>query len=691
MSGDRDQVIKQALLNEGIRHAESHFDLTDTTDVYNRTYTYWSELDIRGYTYYTELNKVSPSDDKIAMIMMPCWGIIFPPYGTAKLTGLLRKHNYDVDVYDVNIDAYHYLKNKDDVDDFWDSNKFHVWLDANYVEQVHDHLVPLYDEYVEKIVNSDATICGFSVYNTNTVPVCYMIKEIKKRKPDMLILLGGPEVLNDGFESFVEHIQYFDDYKYEYIDYMVKGEGEELLLQIIANYKNREHSDRPIILGSTKSRLDLNNFPMPDYSDYTFSQYTAENGVSIETSRGCIAQCTFCAETWFWKYRYRDAQHVVDEIKQQYYTYNAKKFWIVDSLANGNLREFANIVKALKEANLPYLQWNSYMRNDGRMSEELFSDIKDSGCTIMSYGVESGSQKVLDDMKKKVKVWEIEDNLEKGSAAGIKNHVNWVIGFPTENALDFTHSLQLLYNCRKWIFAISPGMTCGLAPGSDIEHNWKNYDLNWNEKPWDNQFLGNWWTKDYKNTSVHRVIRVILMDIWLRMLSNNTGGTLFNSQDRPYVTDFYTFETTSNVDIVPTRTEQVDLDVDIFTGESTIEKFSASIANEYVAFAWLLSDVFNEYKLSINFNSDMFHTELGAYFGIMYDINATIESDKDGNISIKLKHKFKHDSHDTVVNITPEIEREDVSFDYMSFEALVDRNNIIAPPNFFNMVAIDDQ
>ena len=49
----------------------------------------------------------------------------------------------------------------------------------------------------------------------------------------------------------------------------------------------------------------------------------------------------------------------------------------------------------------------------------MFKDIKATGCTTLSFGVESGSQKVLDDMKKKVKIWEIENNLRDGHKAGM--------------------------------------------------------------------------------------------------------------------------------------------------------------------------------------------------------------------------------------------------------------------------------
>ena len=85
-------------------------------------------------------------------------------------------------------------------------------------------------------------------------------------------------------------------------------------------------------------------------------------------------------------------------------TYGTRRFWFVDSLANGAFKEFKNLVNMIIDKKLD-IRWNSYARCDGRMDLELFQKIADSGCMSLSFGVESGSEKVLDDMKKKVKVW----------------------------------------------------------------------------------------------------------------------------------------------------------------------------------------------------------------------------------------------------------------------------------------------
>ena len=146
-------------------------------------------------------------------------------------------------------------------------------------------------------------------------------------------------------------------------------------------------------------RLDLDSLPFPDYSDFDFSEYQMPNGASSELSRGCVAKCVFCTEVHFWKYRGRMAGSILNEIEYQYRTHGIDFVWFIDSLVNGNLKELRAFALGVVERGLK-IRWQGYARCDGRMDLEYFKDLKDSGCHQLNYGVESGSQRVLDDMKK---------------------------------------------------------------------------------------------------------------------------------------------------------------------------------------------------------------------------------------------------------------------------------------------------
>ena len=666
-SEDRDQVIRKLIEQDRIDHAESHLggDL--------KSYKAKDTIHSRGYNYYTE-DYPYYENDGISLVIAPAWGIIFPPYNIARLTGLLRHYGYGVNVHDLNIECYHYVKENHDKD-FWESRYYFVWERPVYDQEVFPVIQPLLDSSVERIIEDGNDIVGFSLYLTNLLPSLYMINKIKKLKPSIKIVVGGPEAFNDWFETLVH-----DELGYDrgIIDYRITGEGEQELLTLLENYKSMPVTDEMVTFGGFRSKLDLNDLPFPDYSDYDLNLYQHPEGASIETSRGCVAQCSFCAETWFWKYRFRSSERVIEEMKHQIDTYGTRRFWFVDSLANGAFKEFKNLVHMIVDQGLK-IRWNSYARCDGRMDLELFKKIAESGCMSLSFGVESGSEKVLNDMKKKVAVWEIENNLRDGSKVGMKNHVNWVVGFPTEGPAEFLHSLHVLYNTRKWMYAISPGMTCGDAPFSDLNVNWSDYKLQWKEKPWDNTFMSNWYTENYANTIVHRFIRLKFMQIWLDLAVNISDGTVNNAQYRPGLKKFFDFKRLTDNDIIDYIPQQQSQNFshfsDFYDSSTSTSVFSNSLADEYIPFAWILYKVYGPYEMSIRHDKDEDLSEFGGFIVSPYYGEIYMSVDENEKLELHIKHSFKHETtrEDPRVELE-EIPREDMSFDMKEYTLECDVN-----------------
>lgn len=656
-SEDRDAVLKKIIEQDRIDHAESHLGEKDKLAIQRGEYVH-----PRGYNYYSETNQYI-SNDGISLVIAPAWGIIFPPYNIARLTGLLRHYNYDVKVHDINILAYHHVKNTHDKD-FWEGRYYYAWERPVYDDEVFPVIKPVLDDAIEAILNDNTDIVGFSLYLTNLLASMYIITELKARKPGIRIVVGGPEAFNDWFEHLV-----YEDLKFEHglIDYRITGEGEQELLTLLENYKTMPAQDEMITFGGFKSKLDLNGMPFPDYSDYDFSLYQHPEGTSIETSRGCVAKCSFCAETHFWKYRYRKSNHVIEEMKHQIAKYGTTRFWFVDSLANGAFVEFKNLVHAMVDENLN-IRWNSYARCDGRMDLELFKKIAESGCTSLSFGVESGSEKVLDDMKKKVKVWEIENNLRDGHIAGMKNHVNWVVGFPTEGPTEFLHSLHVLHNTRKWMYAISPGMTCGDAPFSDMNVNWQKYDLQWKEKPWDLTFMSNWYTGEYKNTIVHRFIRLKFMQIWLELGYLYADATVNNAQYRPNLINHFKFKRLTDTPAIDYLPQEKNQSFDYFKGKTPQEKFSASLANEYIPYAWSLYKVYGAFEFELDNSLETDLEEFGGFIVSPYWAKVYIKVTENGMMTFLCTHRFKHETtRDDPRVVQQELKVQDMSFEETTY------------------------
>jgi len=611
---DRDAFLVNHILKRDNKHADIH---------------------LGDYTVRPRKSKIVDQDDKtsykehVVLIICPSWGIIFPPYNLAKITGLLRASGYKVTVYDLNIDSYHILKEKTGID-FWSSEKYHLWFEDRFDTLIFPHLKSYINDVIAEIIDINPSIVGFSLYNTNMWCSRAVMQMIRDIMPDTTIAVGGPEASQDKILHIVRE---------GVINYIFKGEAEETFLQFLEQKEYSASANKEII-GTLESKIQLDELPFTDYSDYDLDYYLHPDGVSIETSRGCVAQCSFCSETWFWRFRQRSPERVIEEMKDQIAKYGVRRFWFVDSLANGNLKSFRKLVDLIIENNLD-IKWNSYARNDGRMDRDFIFKIAQSGCTSLSYGVESGSQKLLDDMKKKVKIWEIEANLKDSYDAGMDTHVNWMIGFPTETNLDFLHSMVLIWNTGKYIAAISPGMGCGPAAFSDLENNWKTYGITWKEKPFDDAFLGHWYTEGHKNTALHRVVRIKVFAIMLDILKERLDIAPHNGQSYEDIKQFYSLNCDIDKDNITPHIDALDnLDLNVLTSPSNL---AMSVSNEYLGLAWLLFNGLNrKFDLTIKFDPEIDFKNFGAFIAVNYSATINISVDDVGNFSLSVDHELKH-------------------------------------------------
>lgn len=613
MAGDRDQFIRRHILE-----LENNNKIHVYADNKNPKPA-WSES----------------KNPRIAMIMAPSWGKFFPPYGTAKLTGLLRKFNYPVRVYDLNVEASFLLKEKTGID-YWETNRYFIWEGIDTFNDVLlPYLVEMFDEAIADILSSQVKIVGFSIYNTNQNAVLYIARKLRSFDPSLVLIAGGPGATMTGDWWFIHTGQIFN--------YIFKGEAEEQLMYLLENFPTHHPFNK--VLGSVDSRLALEDYPFPDYTDYNLDLYEIK-GVSLETSRGCTAKCSFCAETHFWKYRNKEAERIVDELEHQVKKYGTDRFWFVDSLINGNLKNFEAWMDLVIERNIT-LRWNCYSRCDGRMTADFFKKIKRSGCTMLSFGIESGSQKVLDDMHKKVKVYEILQNMQDCHAAGIFIHSSWLQAFPTETPLDHMHTRQLLFSCRKWIGGISLGMGAGITPNSDMDTNWQAYDMQWKKTLPDgnihkghpeDKFLGDWYTNGYKNTVIHRLLRVKLMNIWCHAMKKYWQDTITDfGLFYPDMDKFYSlkFKKLQPVDIL-----EQNLYID--TNQGVTDDLAGWICQDYLCFIYSLYELYGELEWTFHCDPELDKKNFGDFLARLYWCDIFAKVDNDGNYIMRIQHRLDH-------------------------------------------------
>jgi hypothetical protein len=629
---DRDEIIRKHILKENyIDHASSHLGISPD-EFKSRNYVNFVNPDIQ----WAETDRF-----RVAMIIAPAWGVLFPPYNIAKLTGLMRSQKYSVKVLDLNIESYHRLKSLHG-EDYWRSERYFLWLDqVNFEKYLLPDLEPLFDRIILNLSIEKPKVVGFSIYNTNFHATMYLLKKLKEVLPNTCFIAGGPEMA----ERYNCSYDLPKDFNYIFV-----GEAEASLIEFLNEVPSITTYEKGKVIGTTTSRLNLDEYAYPDYSDYILSNYQEGSGISAETSRGCVAQCSFCSETYYWRFRSLSPERTISEIEHQIKNYNINRVWFVDSLINGDLKSFKKLVDLILEKELKF-KWNSYARCDGRMTREFIQKIADSGCNCLSYGVESGSQKILDNMRKKIEVWEVENNLRDTSDAGIFAHINWMIGFPTENAIDWMHGLQLLFNCRKHIHAISVGYGAGAAPGSHMKEDPDYYGINFD------YFLDNWRDEHYTNTQLHRFLRIKLTHIWLAIINKNSNEKIHDAISYASLDNFYTI---SGLDSPKIDYDPADNYV-VFPATS----FEISMESEYLAFFYVIYKYFGAFSINLKSDPGSDKAVFGKFIAANYVSEVFFEVNDNGDYTFKINHEFSHSSPDDVEReekYKKERETRDMSF-----------------------------
>ena len=562
---------------------------------------------------------------KLVLVLCPEWAPMFPPFNLARLSGVAKSSGFETHIIDLNIRAYNQYRNdwqpnKKIPFSLWDSSASWHWLGDTYMNDIHPVLEPLLSSAIDEILNHNPTAIGFSVYYISEEPTKWMCREIKRRAPHIKILVGGSNVQKSWFE-----IQ-------PYYDYVVNGEGEQILLQILEEIESGVVHSKPQYLTQPEDqRININGLPMPDYESIDFSQYDIPNGVNSEISRGCTAKCTFCEETHFWRYRQRQAVDLIEEVEWLYYNKGTDIIWFIDSLVNGNLNELRAFAKGIKAKGLN-VKWTGYARCDGRMNYEYMKDLADGGCIMFNYGVESGSQKVLDDMAKGVTIAEMEQNFIDGKKTGIWAATNWIVGFPTEDLQDFADSMTFLWRMRNMnINNVGAGVGYGMGPETIVGQDPHKFNISWQK------YQNHWITNDFTKGGTHVMTRVktfhMFLDFFKGCTDNNVGYPIRFSLARDhYKIKLNNIHTINEVDY-----EKFDYNII----KTNINPFADTLVNEMWPFFRMLWKCRGGYEAEVKFNPSIDLSEFGSQFGPgMYNAVFKFEISDSGSWIADFDFKF---------------------------------------------------
>ncbi|MBL6449798.1 B12-binding domain-containing radical SAM protein [Fulvivirga sp. 29W222] len=361
-------------------------------------------------------------DEKEQAILKP-----YPPLGILYISAFLEQNGITTEVFDSTFSEKALLK---------------------------AHLIRQKPKYVAIYVNLMTKV--------NVLEIIDFIKKSRELQ-HTTVILGGPEVTYNT-DGFLNHGA----------DFLVIGEGEETMLELITSldsnpeqiplidgiaYKN-QFGNNHITTKRSKMR-DIDHLPMPNRKAIDLFKYLdlwkkthGSNAISVSTMRGCPYTCKWCSRAVYGlSYRRRSPAKVVDELEWIQKNYNPDTLWFVDDVFTVSHKWLEEFNEILKERNLK-ISYECITRAD-RLNEDVIRMMKESGCFRVWIGAESGSQKIIDLMDRRVDVQKVRDMIKLARKNGIEAGTFIMIGYPGETESDIEETIHHLKSSNPDHFTIT--------------------------------------------------------------------------------------------------------------------------------------------------------------------------------------------------------------------------------------------
>jgi radical SAM superfamily enzyme YgiQ (UPF0313 family) len=333
-----------------------------------------------------------------------------------------------------------------------------VLKDSHYdVEILNWHNIHRTPEKIKAVLQAkNPAIIGFSILHANRWGAIEIAKIARELNPDVKVVFGGI-----GATYLWEHLLTH----FPQIDYVVIGEGEYSFLNLVRYIEGGAKADIRKISGIAYRRneravrtdcddfvRDLDTFPNP-------ARYFAFQHVSL--TRGCPADCTFCGSPDYWgrKVRFHSPDYFVDELAHLYRN-GITYFFFCDDTFTLNKKKVVAVCRKILERKLSIV-WQAISRVD-MVNEEILYWMRRAGCIQISYGVESGSEKIRRYLKKDFTQQQIEKAFSLTALYGIMSRAYFIYGCPGETLDTIQETIDLMCRIKPlstifYILDIFPG------------------------------------------------------------------------------------------------------------------------------------------------------------------------------------------------------------------------------------------
>jgi len=334
-------------------------------------------------------------------------------------------------------------------------------------------------------------IVGITSVTATFPSVLQAAHAIKDAYPRALIVLGGPDATIRDKQILSEC---------EEVDIVVRCEGEQTILDLAYRVSNSSLKDLHDVAGITFRKngkifrtpnrpliQNLDELPYPAYKYFPLRKYRLFGKLilPIITSRGCPFQCTFCVTPQMVgkKFRARSPKNVVDELELLRDTYGADAFTFHDETFTYDEKRVFEICEEIKRRKIG-LPWSCQTRVD-HVSKKVLAKMKEANCQLVSFGVESGCQKILDTMKKGTTVEQNERAIRWAKEIGLHVSISVVMGYPGETTDTLKLTMDFIRKVKPddvYLYLATPYPSIELRDlvkklGWRMSKKWSHYEM----------------------------------------------------------------------------------------------------------------------------------------------------------------------------------------------------------------------
>jgi radical SAM superfamily enzyme YgiQ (UPF0313 family) len=335
------------------------------------------------------------------------------------------------------------------------------------------------DQVVDRILQEGPELVGLSCYVWNVKVLMTVAERIKQLRPEVTIVVGGPEVGPRARAVLEAHAA---------IDIVVKAEGEIPLGDIVEALANqRDVGDvkgiwhradgQPVDSGEADILTDLNYVPSPHLAKY--GDYSGRI-ICLETQRGCVFRCNFCFYNKDFSIRNRrfDLDRVKDEILH-WLGQDVHEIYLMDPVFNLNATRAKEILRFLIEHNHRGTKVHAEIWAEF-VDEEMAQLFQDANFQLLEVGLQTTDEAVLMTVERRLRLRRFVEGVGHLRAAGLKFQLQLIYGLPGETIESFKRSLNFAVSLDPWMLAVFPLM---VLPGTELWRKAEALGLNFDDEP----------------------------------------------------------------------------------------------------------------------------------------------------------------------------------------------------------------